>query len=520
MNQLIKKNAMTFCWVVYGGCLTISTVLSVFVFVQNSNIVVGVISIILTLLLGGLGMMLRIFIIRPYYQTGSKLMNFMNKECFLDDEGTAPSTTHTFSPPDNQLDFVFNSLDVMMIGINNHSETAKAAISLLQEACSKVAVHIEQVNQNTREVTTATDNITENAASLSTEMSEATDNVNVVAAGTEELSATITEIAKNTAKAQNIANEAQSLAEQSFGQVKILGDTAKDIGNVTETITEISEQTNLLALNATIESARAGEAGKGFAVVAGEIKELSRQTTNATVDIKNRIQEIQAAIDQTVKGMTSITKVISDMNQITTSIAAAVEEQNIATRNIAENIAHISTNLDGVNTNMGGSAQEVNNIRGAMHAVSDDILNLLKESIKLDVFSKEMQEVADSLRENVEQYKCFEPAFDIAGAKTAHILWRVNLEAALRGYQEMAASDVSNHHECAFGKWYDSQNQSWRDKNAFVELGTHHEAVHCIVKKIAGLIEENKLEEARHQLKDFEDARQNMFRYLNVLYEN
>lgn len=504
----------------YGICCGVALLMAISVFLTEAHLLVKIAGAVLPALLGGLGFLMQRYIILPYRNSNLRLSEFMAKECFLEDEPGSPDAGQTLSEPEVQMNHVFHSLDEMMIGINNHSETAKAAIGLLHEACANVATHIEKVNRNTGAVTTATDNITGNTESLSKEMNDATDNINVVAAGTEELSATITEIAKNTAQAESISSQARDLAEKSSHQVEILGANAKDIGKVTETISEISEQTNLLALNATIESARAGEAGKGFAVVAGEIKELSRQTSDATVDIKNRIQEIQGAIDLTVTGMAEISDVIVTMNQIVASIAAAVEEQNIATKNMAENITIASGNLDGVNLNMGNNAGEVDNIRTAMHSVADDILSLLRESIKLDVFSEEMKEITEAIKENVEEYKCFEPAFDIAAAKTAHILWRVNLEAALRGYQPLAVSDISNHHECEFGKWYDSQDNTWRDKDEFVSLGTHHKSVHDIVKRIAALIEENRLEEARNQLAEFEAARNGMFQYLNLLYHS
>ena len=520
MNKLDTQNALRFFWSGFGICWGLSLIITLAAFIQGDSLLVGILGTCLVLVLSGCGFFWRNLVIRPYQETGNRLSGFMNKECFLDDEDPAGGNQNAFSPPEKQLDHVLQSLDDMMIGINNHSETAKAAIAFLHEACGSVATHIEQVNQNTQSITTATDNITQNTEGLSSDMEEATENINVVAAGTEQLSTTITEIAKNTAEAENISNQAKELAETSSGQVEILGNNARDIGRVTETITEISEQTNLLALNATIESARAGEAGKGFAVVAGEIKELSRQTSEATVDIKECIQEIQGAVDETISGMAAISQVITSMNQIITSIAAAVEEQNIATKNIAENIAHASSNLGGVNDNMGNNAQEVEKIRTSMHTVSDDILKLLHDSIKLDVFSEEMQEITAELKDDVEQYKCFEPAFDIAKAKTAHILWRINLETALRGYQTMTVSDITSHHECDFGKWYDTQDKSWQENEDFIRLGTHHEAVHTIIKKIAGLLENNRPEEAKKELGAFEKARQEMFRYLNVLYRN
>ncbi|MCG8567835.1 MAG: methyl-accepting chemotaxis protein [Desulfobacterales bacterium] len=470
-------------------------------------------AVVLTIWMAGCGWFLNKKLIQPYYNTVHRLSEFMNRECFCPQQQEKAAKN-----PDFQVTHTLESFDEMMVEINNNSETAKAAIAALHETCASVAVHIEQVNQSTQNMAEATDVITQNAETVAGDMAEATANINNVAAGTEELSSTIAEITRNTGQAEKISSQARELAEVSSNQVARLGKRAKDIGNVTETITEISEQTNLLALNATIESARAGEAGKGFAVVAQEIKELSRQTSQATVDIKDRIQEIQTAIDQTVDGMAQISGVITDMNEIVVAITTAVDEQSQATQTIAQSINQTSANLDGVNQSVAGSAKEVETIRSSMHSVSDDVLNLLRESIKLEVFSGEMKEVTSELKEDVERYKCFEPVFDIASIKTAHILWRVNLEAALRGYQELKVEDIGTHHECAFGKWYDSQGEDWQSNENFRSLGRHHEAVHTQVKEVAASIAQGELDKAKEQLSDFETSRQHMFVYLNALY--
>jgi methyl-accepting chemotaxis protein len=118
----------------------------------------------------------------------------------------------------------------------------------------------------------------------------------------EEMTATINEIAQNAEKAGAISDQAVDKAGETSGQMEGLGQAAEGIGKVVETITEISEQVNLLALNATIEAARAGEAGKGFAVVANEIKELAKQTSTATLEIKEKIANIQGSTDGAVKG--------------------------------------------------------------------------------------------------------------------------------------------------------------------------------------------------------------------------
>ena len=145
-----------------------------------------------------------------------------------------------------------------------------------------------------------------NITSVAAGMEQTTTNLSHVASATEQMTSTIGEIAQNSEKARRITDEATRQAARITEQIDQLGVAAREIGKVTETITEISSQTNLLALNATIEAARAGSAGKGFAVVATEIKALAQQTAAATEDIKGRIAGVQSA---TAGGITEIGKV-------------------------------------------------------------------------------------------------------------------------------------------------------------------------------------------------------------------
>lgn len=155
-----------------------------------------------------------------------------------------------------------------------------------------------------------------------------------VAAAVEEMSASIAEISSNAALATTVAGEAVAEAESTDATVQDLGRSSAEIGKIVEVITSIAEQTNLLALNATIEAARAGEAGKGFAVVATEVKELAKGTSAATEEISKRISVIQGSAENAVNAIQNIQSVIGRMDEIQTSIAAAIEEQNATTAEI------------------------------------------------------------------------------------------------------------------------------------------------------------------------------------------
>lgn len=156
-------------------------------------------------------------------------------------------------------------------------------------------------------------------------------NVGSVASAAEEMNASVKEIAKSAHEAARMATTAVKVAEKTNATVSKLGESSVEIGNVIKVITSIAQQTNLLALNATIEAARAGEAGKGFAVVANEVKELAKQTAKATEDIGRRIEAIQADTKGAVDAIAQIGGVISQINDIQSTIASAVEEQTATT---------------------------------------------------------------------------------------------------------------------------------------------------------------------------------------------
>lgn len=212
----------------------------------------------------------------------------------------------------------------------------------------------------------------------------------MVASSTEEMIAPIKEIARNADEARSISAGAVEQAQRTSGKMSTLGDAARRIGRVTETITEISEQTNLLALNATIEAARAGETGKGFAVVANEIKKLAKQTADATVDIKDQINEMQTTASATVEDIRNITKIIETINSMISGIAAAVEEQSAATSLIATNIAEASQGIIEVNQNIASGTLVVSDI-------TKEISTIGNQSQRVEKASRQVQESAETL---------------------------------------------------------------------------------------------------------------------------
>lgn len=188
---------------------------------------------------------------------------------------------------------------------------------------------------------------------------DSAEQIGVMIGATEAMSATITGIAINAEKARDVAGVAVSKVNAASNRVDELGAAALEINKVTDVIVEIAEQTKLLALNATIEAARAGEAGKGFAVVANEVKELALQTNNAIAEIRNKVEAMQHSTDNTIAEIGGINQAIKAVNEIVVTIAQAVEEQSIPTKDIVKQLNQGVKGINGIRETVKATAEEV-----------------------------------------------------------------------------------------------------------------------------------------------------------------
>jgi methyl-accepting chemotaxis protein len=223
-------------------------------------------------------------------------------------------------------------------GVNNTLDTVIAPLKAAAETATALASSSEELSAVSHQMSANAEETAAQSNVVSAAAEQVTKNLQTVATATEEMTSSIKEIAKNANEAARVATSAVKTAETTNATVAKLGESSAEIGQVIKVITSIAQQTNLLALNATIEAARAGEAGKGFAVVANEVKELAKETAKATEDISRKIEAIQGDTKGAVEAIAQISGIINQINDISNTIASAVEEQTATTNEIARNV--------------------------------------------------------------------------------------------------------------------------------------------------------------------------------------
>jgi methyl-accepting chemotaxis protein len=241
----------------------------------------------------------------------------------------------------------------------------------LNTVCSNLGKEVQRISHHTAAMAAASEKLTTTvkalaqgtvetthmAASAEESSKKVSNRLTAAATGSQEMLNSIREISQNAGKASNVVQSAVTLTDTTTLKMSHLGQSSEEISNVIKVITRIAQQTNLLALNATIEAARAGEAGKGFAVVATEVKELAKGTAKATDEVGERIAAIRRDTKESVDGIAAIASVTKEINEISYTIAAAVEEQTVTTNEMGRNVSEAAQTAVAIAREMGGLAE-------------------------------------------------------------------------------------------------------------------------------------------------------------------
>lgn len=312
----------------------------------------------------------------------------------------------------DEMGDIGRAISLLLNSLRNSVGQVRDGVGTIASASTELSAVSSQMNSSSSEassrsngVAAAAEQMSANTFSVAAGIEQAVTNLRSVATATEEMTATIGEIAGNSEKARRITGEAVSQADRISAAVRSLGQSAQDIGKVTETITSISNQTNLLALNATIEAARAGAAGKGFAVVATEIKELAKQTAAATEDIKIKISGVQNSTANTVDDIEKVMKVIHDVSDIVTTIATAIEEQSVVTKDIAANISQATRGVDEANERVSQTSTVSQSVAQDISAVNKAGNEIARGSQQVQSSAVELSTLAEQLRGMVQAFK-------------------------------------------------------------------------------------------------------------------
>ena len=292
----------------------------------------------------------------------------------------------------DDINVMAEKLSESMGQIGHNAQTLASSSEELSAVSTQMSSNAEETSSQANVVSAASEQVSKN--------------IQTVATATEEMSSSIKEIAKNATEAAKIATAAVRTAESTNATVGKLGESSAEIGQVIKVITSIAQQTNLLALNATIEAARAGEAGKGFAVVANEVKELAKETAKATEDISRKIEAIQGDTKESVEAIGQITTVINQLNDISNTIASAVEEQTATTNEITRNVSEAAK----------GSSQIVENIVSVATAAK----STTEGATNTQTAAQELARMAAELQRLVGQFKFDQSASVAAGATDHH----------------------------------------------------------------------------------------------------
>ncbi len=369
-----------------------------------------------------------------------------------------------------ELATAFNCLSSSMAGLFSAIESQN---NILSEAKEFITVSNDKIKEHGNISGMIAQEVTEAATRSSADLE-------AVSTAVRDLTIATNEIAQSVATTASKANEAQEHAQNASSSIQRLEQSSQEIGDIIKVINNIAAQTNLLALNATIEAARAGEAGKGFAVVANEVKELAKQTSDATEQIKGMIETIQADTNTAVSAVEAITSSVMEVNDLSNTIASATEEQTATVSEISSNIDRASnashevkeqaTKLSTHTHEFASLASDIYAIDKSMSAIQSEA-SLLMAQVAVD--NEVMNRVSTQLP----------PSYQVKNILFQHLKWRgLVISGMLKGSPPEVEMDP---HKCGLGKFLDFYRpESPAIRDLIAKLSPVHAELHGSVQVI------------------------------------
>ena len=475
----------------------------------------------------------------------------------------------------DKVDEEFWQMKFQFDDVKDNSEAMSDAANALSGDILSLSDIAAGTSRNVSKAASATEKLRSSLAEVSQNLNQVNQSVSSVFSSVDGITSSLDSVRDKCRQTSGLSEEAETAAQAASQVMNKLSTSAQDIDKVVEIINVIAEQTNILALNASIEAAGAGDAGKGFAVVANEVKELAHQTAEATQMISDRVQEIQVNIVAVSDANGKVTDRIHKISGANREITDLVGSQHATLSGIADSLENVSQASDAVTrraTEMENTANSVSQatqeaatgtreIASMVNQTSDAAQKLARDGEKSqkvvarlstlgnDIFkasadiqlhgmkgmrlinyitgsihhsgllTQVVKENSDNLRRLVEGTQIGEPPFDVKAVKLAHLGWLGKLEHVIRGRSQLKAKEVASGHECAFGKWYDSEGtELFGQMHLFQQVGVVHMKVHELAREVVALANRNLIQEAVAKMEDFNKLRKELFKGLDEVY--